>query len=266
MLIKVTNRCGMGCSHCLENSTPAGEHMTEETFDKAMEFTRRVEGRAWALGLPPMVLVSGGECTEHPDIVKFIEALVAWGVRPMLLTNGMWLANKELRASLLRPEWKQLLFQVTNDPRFYPRAPERVQDPRVVYVDSLSVFVALGRGRRKIMGDVPMRKAPASFNLRSITRSLGSIESAIIKLRARAALGSAGHCTPSITHEGWVMAGESRHCARIGTVDSTNEELTRALLEMGECDNCGLEARLDAQHRQAIGLTATTLTDETVAR
>ena len=164
MLVKVTNRCGMGCSHCLENSTPAGEHMTEETFHKALDLTQRIEALAWQIGLPRFVIVSGGECTEHPDIVKFVEALVDWGVRPVLLTNGLWLENKDLRESLLRPEWTQLMFQVTNDARFYPRAPIRVQDPRIMYVDSLSVFVALGRGRRKISDGVPMRKFPASFN------------------------------------------------------------------------------------------------------
>jgi len=245
VLVKVTNRCGMGCSHCLENSTPAGEHMTEETFHKALDLTRRIEALAWQIGLPRFVIVSGGECTEHPDIVKFVEALVDWGVRPVLLTNGLWLENKDLRESLLRPEWTQLMFQVTNDARFYPRAPIRVQDPRIMYVDSLSVFVALGRG-------LPFRAG--SLTLRSLTRSLGGIEAAVLRLRARAVVGSAGHCTPSITHEGWVVAGESRHCARIGTVDSTNDELTRAVLAMGECDHCGLEAGLPAAHRAAIGL------------
>lgn len=31
MLIKVTNFCSMGCTHCMEDSTVRGGHMTTET-------------------------------------------------------------------------------------------------------------------------------------------------------------------------------------------------------------------------------------------
>ena len=39
MLVKITNYCSMGCSHCLEDSTVAGKHMTRETFLAALGLT-----------------------------------------------------------------------------------------------------------------------------------------------------------------------------------------------------------------------------------
>lgn len=259
MLIKVTNRCGAGCSHCFEDSTPSGSHMTAETFGRALDMTRRVEALAWKIGCPPSILLSGGECTEHPDIVKMIETVVAQRLLPVLLTNGMWLADKVMRDALLRPEWPHLFVQVTHDPRFYPsEPPPRIDDRRVHYVESLSVLMPLGRAARKKGGlldlGVPSRKAPSSFNLRSMTRSLGGIEQAIAMMRSRVALGlsMAGHCTPTVSDTGDVMAGETRLCFKIGTVDSTNEELTRGLVEM-RCNRCGLVDNLDLEHKRAIG-------------
>jgi hypothetical protein len=255
VLIKVTNRCGMGCSHCCEQSTPAGEHMPEETFYQALDLTGRVEGLAWQLGCLPLVLLSGGECTEHPSIVHFIETVLARRYLPMLLTNGLWLANDELRASLLRPEWKDLRFQVTHDPRFYPTAPPRIDDPRLIYVDALTLFVPLGRGAKRKTEGVPLRQAPSSYNLRAFGHLRDeNIEGAVAMLRARGMFGLSGNCTPSITHDGRVVAGESNACYQLGTVTSTNAELSQALRTMGACNRCGGETNLTAKQLRAIGV------------
>lgn len=252
MLVKVTNFCSAGCNHCMEDSTRRGAHMSEETFRKALAFTRRVEHLAAAAGCPPMVLLSGGECTEHPDIVRFVEIVVAEGFWPFLITNGMWLGNAELRAALLRPEWPNLLVQVTNDDRYYPqRLPVKIEDRRLIYSERIpGGLLPLGRAARKV--DELKMKGPSSFNLRSMTRQLGSVTKAIALIRLRAMAGLNGQCTPSISDRGDVMAGESRNCFRIGTVDSSEEELTRALVEM-RCNRCGLVDNLTPVQKRAIG-------------
>lgn len=254
MLLKVTNKCSMGCAHCSEDSLPTSPHMTEETFLQALELTERVERVAWSVGCPPLILLSGGECTEHPDIVKMIETVYARGLVPLLISNGMWLGDKDLRESILRPEWPKLMVQVTNDSRFYPKAPPRVDDPRVMYVDALTILIPLGRAARKNFDakGLPRRKGPSSFNLRSLTRSYGKIEDAVAHLRIRATNGMSGQCTPAIGENGDVMAGETRSCFKIGTVASSTKELTRALIKM-QCNKCGLEDDLTQEQKRAIG-------------
>lgn len=258
MLIKITNRCGMGCSHCFEESTPAGEHMVWDTFQRALDATRRIESLAYRAGCLPFVLISGGECTEHPDVVKYVEEVVRQKFLPLLITNGMWLGDPELRKALLRPEWPFLSVQVTNDARFYPTAPTHWDDSRITYVPALTTLVPLGRASRKDLTakGVPSKNAPPSFNFRSLMRSFGSIERAVAELRLRAMVGKSGHCIPSISATGDIVAGETNLCWKIGTVDSSNEELARNAIAMGSCNRCGLESNLTEPQKRAIGVSA----------
>lgn len=255
MLIKVTNFCSMGCSHCMENSTVAGEHMTRETFTKALDLSETLEVLAWLNGCPPQILLSGGECTEHPEIVSLIEEVWDRNWMVTLITNGMWLGT-ELRDQILKhPKRKENLFvQVTNDERFYPSKPPKVDDPRVAYVDKLTVFLPLGRGKPERAKGVPTRTAPSSFNFRSATIGLGDVRLAIAQLRFRAWQGKSGHCAPSISSDGSLVAGETSFCMKIGDVNSTPEQITRAVVQMGSCNRCGLETDLPQAHKVAIGI------------
>jgi hypothetical protein len=258
VLIKITNYCSMGCNHCSEGSTVAGEHMTRETFLAALALTERLEGDAWRSGIPRRILISGGEATEHPDVEWFLSTVIDGGYDVILITNGMWLDDPTLRAKILRPEWPRLMVQITNDPRFYPRRPTAVptDDPRVVFVPTLSILIPLGRMKpaRAHSGKdgLPVRKGPTSFNLRSLTRSLGDVRAALTMLRARAALGMSGNCSPSISCDGTIVAGETSNCFPIGDVHSTADQVTRALVGMA-CNKCGLVDNLTQAQKLAIG-------------
>jgi hypothetical protein len=257
MLIKTTLSCRMSCSHCMENATPGGEHMSFDTFMKALDFTERAECEVIRSGIPVMMMISGGECTDHPRIVDMVEQVVKRNWITTILTHGLWLDNVELRDSLLRKDWShRLLIQVTNDERYYPRKPPKFDHRQVIYVDKLLVLSTIGRAANPKFDPkgLDSRMAPSSFNFRSTTRSLRSVPKAIQVLRVRGCLGKSGFCVPSVTHEGTVVAGESRFCYPIGTVDSTNDELTQAVLSMGSCNRCGQEALLRPEHKQAIGI------------
>ena len=264
MLIKITNQCGMGCSHCMEDSTPApNQHMAWDTFLAALEFSQRVEGALWgAAGVP--VLLSGGECSEHPEFIRYLEHIhsLKWPV--ILISNGMWLNDPELKAAILRPEWSNMQIQISNDPRVYPTAPPPCDDPRVYFVPTLTHIIKLGRAKKRQPDGIAHRKYPASFNLRSLTRALNSFSKAVQTMRVRVTTGQSqtGNCTPSVTHEGHVLAGETRGCWQVGTVHSTDRELTRAVIDMGECNHCGLEDNLGQRERRAIGLSSLYLPNE----
>lgn len=246
----------MGCSHCLEDATPAGEHMSLDLFKRALDFTARAECELINHGVEPVILLSGGECTDNPHVVEMLEEVSARGWLVLLLTHGLWLNNEELRKEILREE-RKIIVQVTNDSRYYPRKPPKVTHPKVHYVDKLLVLSTIGRakGPKFDPKGLEERHAPASFNFRSITRSMGSVPRAIAVLRARALMGGSGMCTPSVSHDGTVVAGESRFCFPIGTVDSSNEELTKNVLAMGSCNRCGQEKNLvNPRYRAAIGI------------
>ena len=260
MLIKVTNHCAMGCSHCLENSTVRGTHMGRALFQKAIEFCARIEGLAWAQGYTA-ILLSGGECTDNPELPDLIQDVFDFGLLPIVLSHGLWLNDPVLRSKLLREDWPELRFQITNDPRFYPKAPPRVDDPRIGYVDSLTVMTQQGRFKDKTHPEVPLRRGPSSFNIRSLTRSYGDVRLALAHMRALALTGRSGHCSPSISADGTLVAGESNECFPIGNVDSTPEEITKALIRM-KCDRCHRAGDLTQEQRRAIGESSLYLAGE----
>lgn len=255
MLIKVTNTCSEGCWHCMEDSRPnTNQHMTEDTFRKAMSLTQRVEKKI-PPGVPMMLAFSGGECSEHPEIVSFMRLAESKGFMVTMITNGRWLSNETMKKEILGREWAGgLLIQVTHDPKFYrPEPPPFVKDPRITYIDSLTKLLPLGRlVASKRNRPLPNSKAPASFNLRSLTRTMGSIEEAVGYLRGRLMVGKGTLCSPSVSFDGTVHAGDSTNCFQIGTVDSTNLELTQALIKM-RCNACGLVDNLTLEQKNAIG-------------
>lgn len=233
----------MRCSHCLEDSRPdTAQHMTRATFAAALDCTDRVEGLARQMTGYNLLLFSGGECTEHPDILDLLDTALAREFRPLLITNGLWLSAPVLAPALLA---RAFSVQVTNDPRFYPK---------VVYIDALSSFTRLGRGARGSAQGVRERPTPGSFNLRSFTRAFGDVRLALVEHRRRALTMVGGHCTPTISWDGMFVVGESRFCSQVGTVHSTPEQITEGILRMGSCDRCGTERNLGAAHRAAIGL------------
>ena len=226
--------------------------MTFETFQKALQFAQRVEQTVKDIPGCNMILLSGGEPTEHPQIVEFIEAVRASGRRPLLLTNGMWLEDTGLRDRILSPEFPDLLVQVTNDPRFYPQQPPKVEDKRITYVGALRGLIPLGRFAGKTHPELPTKSAPSCFNLRSLTRGTGDFDRAVAMLRVKGLTGFSGMCTPSVSPDGSVVAGESRLCHKIGDVNTLSAVLTLNILRMGSCDRCGLESPLQGQFREAI--------------
>lgn len=253
MLIKVTNYCAMGCKHCMEDSTVAGSHMTVEMFERALRFSFEIEYQArYLTGLPTTILLSGGECSDHPNFEELIERVEQFGMVPGIITNGKWLADQSRRERVLKPGRAIAVF-VTNDPRFYPE-PITIdfQDNRVLVRKTVNTIFPLGRAARRQLPADQQMKAPVSFNLRSITRSTGDVQTAIAILRARSIVLGTGACTPSISDDGTIHAGDSRNCFQIGTIDSSFADLTKALINM-QCNRCGLVDRLTAEQKAAIG-------------
>jgi len=210
--------------------------MTRPIFVATVEFIRR--------GGIPIILMSGGEPTEHPDLLGFVDYAKKEGLSVLLLSNGEWLHQwaPERRDELLGAVWR---VQVTNDPAFYPRHVERYDHPKVYWETQLRQVTPHGRAATNRLRTG--RRAPECFNLRSLTREMGTFHAARLVMIARGSM-----CTPSINVDGSVRAGECPECFRIGGVsdDETTLELNLRLMK---CSKCGLVRNLVPEEKRAIG-------------
>lgn len=233
MLIKITTQCSMGCSHCMEDALPYGEHMSMEVFIKSLKFIERTYRSL------KMILLSGGEPLEHPQIFDFLELLHGW--KTVLMSNGLFLKNDTLREKVLSYD---ISVQVYNDPRYYPIKVDVFEYPKIIFGTSINKMSPFGRAvTNKLAAE---RMSPLCYNLRSCARTLKDFSESVLALRM-----SGKMCSPSINVLGDVLAGESRFCHKIGTIESSEEELLQKLLTM-ECNKCGLEDNLPSMLKTII--------------
>ena len=235
MLVRITNRCYMNCSHCMIDASPLGEHMTLEVYSQALDFVERYS----CFG--SMVMLSGGEPTDHPNILEMIDRALAKQIKVLLLSNGLFVENKELAKELLQ---RDISIQVTNDARFYPKKVQEIDHARVMYERNIRLISPFGRAVKNQISC--SRSSPLCFNLRSLVRNT-SLYFAIFKLRL---LGK--FCTPSINVDGTLAAGESSFCSTFGNVTESDSQLTERLHEL-KCGRCGLYEGLDRRYLEAIG-------------
>lgn len=234
MLLKITTKCSMGCTHCMEDALPEGVNMSIETFEKTKFFIERVCQNI------KIIMLSGGEPTSHPMLMQFLQILKGWHV--IILSNGLFLSeNKDLTKSILESE---AFLQIYNDQRYYPTKVIPVEHPKITFGDSINLMSPFGRAVKNKFKST--RQSPLCFNLRSFARTLKNLPQIILTLRL-----SKKMCIPSIDVYGNVLAGESRFCHKIGTVESSNEEILENILTM-KCNKCGLEDNLQPMLRDFI--------------
>jgi hypothetical protein len=240
MLLRITDRCHGHCSHCMiQGSSPKGEHMSMDTFNRALGFVRRTQTK--------VLLVSGGEPFEHPRVFDMAERLKQVALEDILFvsfaSNGHFCFDDD---KMRKVEAMGIGVQVTCDHRYYsklvPR--ERFTSEQFFFEDTLRTIFPCERSQAS--GIATNRQSPTCFNLRSATRSLGYIVgTSMLALKGRV-------CTPAINIDGSVVAGEADTCHKLGTVDMSLEELHDSICNM-RCNRCGLGDNLSQMHLDAIG-------------
>ncbi|HEX2953154.1 MAG TPA: radical SAM protein [Bacillota bacterium] len=87
-LIEVTNRCGLGCPVCFADSGPGG-FLDLESIGKMMDFYQDAEH-----GQAEILQISGGEPTEHPEILQILKMAKEKRFKYLMLnTNGIRIAE-----------------------------------------------------------------------------------------------------------------------------------------------------------------------------
>jgi hypothetical protein len=229
----------------MEDARPDGCDMSAETFTKALGLANRLEA-----GSPLRVIsLSGGEPTLHPKLIPFIEEASLQADVVMVLSNGSFVAWEDDKIlELLRTE---ATIQVTCDPRLYSNPlPRIVKAPGVEYIRELQQLFPMGRAKDLENPGLPWQRWPSCFNLRSAVRGGYSIVEAVALLRGRLNK----WCTPSISCDGSLVAGECRYCTGIGNVTWHLDEIEAAVRDM-RCGRCGLRSNLTPEQSRAVGET-----------
>jgi hypothetical protein len=236
MLVRITNSCTMNCSHCMIDANPNGEHMTRDIFLNAILFSIRYD--------PSMLFISGGEPTDHPDFIEYIQIAKLYQRRyniPYILvaSNGLFLENESYAEEVLN---LGVHFQITNDSRYYPQKIRKIEHPYLLYEDTLRQIAPIGRAVINNLEIPP--QSPMCFNLRSSCIHFQDFFRAIYQLRT---LPNPKFCSPSINVDGTISMGESNACYKIGTINSTGEKIIANINAM-KCGKCGLHKHLSGIH------------------
>lgn len=234
MMIKITEKCSMGCPHCMNDSKPIDKHMDKETFIKVIDFFNQYGGAT--------VVISGGEPTEHPQFLDFINTFMAL-TRPyiivMIATNGIWMqTHKDEIFKLLDEYSHRLMFQVTTVDEYYPVKIDTslpvFKHENVFVCTKIERMYPQGRALTNHLEYVPP-KGPKCANIRLVTHQVGmkSIRNIIAILLVKGGF----VCTPHITVNGEIKLGESDLCPVCSNISKTEEEIINDILNF-KCNDC----------------------------
>jgi hypothetical protein len=241
MLLKVTSKCRMVCSHCMDSCVPEGEDMSIDIFEDTIKAIEVLD--------PKAILISGGEPTEHPNILEIISRVKSKAMFSTLVSNGMFLENRELTTGIIRTN---VDVQITNDKRFYPIAIKKPDFGKFCFEDKIRTCDKVGRAKENWdtidRKDCVVRFAPPCFNLRSLVRGGYSFKEAINTLTMRRKV-----CTPAILWDGSIVLGEYKFCSKVGNVSNMNLRDIEANIRDLKCNRCGYVSSLEYKFKKAIG-------------
>lgn len=159
MLLQITTRCSMGCTHCMGDYKPDGIDMSLEDFKAVVDSLKDV-----FLHEKPVLLITGGEPLDHPQFadmfvyaVSFIENNYPLG-KVVVTTNGMRYYDYADLFKHMRALRHSFLIQVTHDDRYYPKSIKKIKSEAFLFeenrIPSLSCM-----GRAKANGLSPFGRS-----------------------------------------------------------------------------------------------------------
>ena len=173
MLVRITEKCRMECPHCMVDAHSEGSHMSLETFNETLKFIVKNDFK--------LVFITGGEPTDHPDILQILNIVKCTNLKPLILSNGMFLEDAELTKQIMKLD---IGVQITHDVRFYPKAIKKFKHKNFTYESKLRMISPFGRAKGKDFPELSPRQSPLCFNLRSIARrNASTFREAVMMLR-----------------------------------------------------------------------------------
>lgn len=250
MLISITEKCRMGCTHCMDDAKPdCDRFMSEETFRKALDFNLKYD---------KSITITGGEPTEHPQFWEFMSIVadkLQYNQVASVTTNGMNLSDDDIpKVIQLREKCKgHIYWQVSSIKPYYPIHVDL--DQKIFSLKDF--FIARKLERLESRGRAAQHKnwifntkAPQCFNIRSLIRSTKNFGLAVTMLRSKGKF-----CTPQIAYDGSLKVGESTLCPNVATIYDTEKEIVDKISKYTcNCSDCQeVLQKLPPLYRQAVG-------------
>lgn len=245
MLIEVTYACSMGCSHCMSDCKPDGQHMSVQTFSDALDFMLKYAIPTWTF--------SGGELFEHPDILELLSVIEnKWSRKYPItfITNGRKLAqDRQIYDAIANLQSKcgkkNILIQVTDDDRFYP---VKLTDKEKYWLNKLNAIIDTvpgdpsdrnrclypqGRALENFSEENWYTIAPKCINARLLPlQGVNSIHTLVLTL-----LSNNKVCTPVIAPDGSIKLGESALCPPVASIYDTESDIIQKIKNC-KCTQC----------------------------
>lgn len=245
MVIKITEKCSMNCSHCMNNALPSGKHMSFDTFKEVIAFQQQY-GTMFCI-------LSGGEPTEHPEFENFL--IYAIDTLPYCIvtvtTNGVWMQdNYDFVKHVWEKYDKHVMFQVTSVPEYYPELIDTTLPvfklPNVIVCDKIEAMYPQGRA---LTNNLPWKSNGSKcVNIRLMAHQVG-FRGLRGMLNVMAAHGF--FCTPHITISGDIKLGESDLCPAASNIYKEEHEIIDDILNF-RCHQCDFINKKLAPQVQAI--------------
>ena len=242
MLIQITNCCRMGCPHCMDDSTPFSPHMTESTCRNAVSFAKS----SGAL----LVVISGGEPTEHPRFFDLCRIVSESGIRFSICSNGMWLGDP-------KKEWMMEKVcrlngfcggQIYTNPKWYrlheqTMAKWRAQDHKWemlhIHLDTTDIRGMQDLGRAKGCQEAMKEAESSQYHNSCLSSCLTLAQTNTPQEFFHLMFMQLRFCTPMVDFRGDVHMSEVWSCPSCGNVnDVTYDTLWRNMRKFRPCGGC----------------------------
>jgi hypothetical protein len=221
--------------------------MVDATFVKVIKFQKKYGG--------PFCMITGGEPSEHPMFKQYLSYAkqILPGVFITVATNGLWMENDYQYVLDLYYKYKEtLLFQVCNDPRYYPKSIDFSNPvfslPNVIVIDSVPKIYPQGRA---VDNNLEWNAIGSKcYNVRAVAHQVEykSLEFIIAMLTLKERI-----CTPHISIDGSIRLGESDLCPVCSHIDKNADEIVKDILAF-KCQKCNhVNKNLSEDLRKLIG-------------
>lgn len=266
MLILLTNKCFMNCTHCFNESSAEGLDMSLDILQDLIKFIKEVK--------PRFLTISGGEFTENPYFDFIIKEIIKnteeFNTKLILLSNGMFILNKEKTNQIkeLLKNSNVLFLQITTGENFYPKFDiienhkQELKDisPKITYcyfphyLEDKSLL-PMGRALVNHRKETEIYKRnPSCINLFLLAKQkMVNNFAQIIEILQTQSFNNL--CKPLIDPMGFVRGGESINCQIIGNINDDLNDIFKRLIHGNPCDKCGLLKNTPIMIKKILGLS-----------